>query len=385
MHTHHRLKLRELPLPARLVLSVFLIAVGLGYLSAMVQLHFKEASPGEPMPTFADVVAHYAGSEWPPVVKAGGDDPAPAVPAEKPAAVPDNAKKVAGFKVKTLIQDRCVVCHSADGGQEPYFSDFEKLSKSIGTPADTGKIHKMITAPPEVKWGKQSMLRAFFDKSEEWKDKIKERPETEIRAERETERLALVSWLEAGAPEASYNQDAFALPVSLRDKPLTKEFKTEAPEIKIEVKAPVVAKKRSAKSRQVSVEGLTQSTHAHLLTFALLWAATGLIFAFTSYPYWIRLFLAPMVLFFQVVDISFWWLARLDAVGPYFAAGIFITGGVVGLGLILQILGSLLDMYSAKGKGLIFVLLLGGGTLIGAGYMTVVNPQLNAEKKEVLK
>ena len=42
-----RLTLRALPLAARLVLAVFLIAVGLGYGSALVQLHFQHASPGQ--------------------------------------------------------------------------------------------------------------------------------------------------------------------------------------------------------------------------------------------------------------------------------------------------------------------------------------------------
>ena len=46
-----RYTLRDLPLPAKLVVTTFLISVGLGYLWAMAQIHFKHASAGEPMPT----------------------------------------------------------------------------------------------------------------------------------------------------------------------------------------------------------------------------------------------------------------------------------------------------------------------------------------------
>ena len=46
--------LRNLPLAARIVLSAFLISVGIGYTSALVQLHFQHAKPGELMPTKED-------------------------------------------------------------------------------------------------------------------------------------------------------------------------------------------------------------------------------------------------------------------------------------------------------------------------------------------
>src|SRR4051794_9420077 len=48
--------LSDFPLAARLVLAVFLISVGLGYFSALVNLHFQQASAGEGLPTKDDVV-----------------------------------------------------------------------------------------------------------------------------------------------------------------------------------------------------------------------------------------------------------------------------------------------------------------------------------------
>jgi hypothetical protein len=109
----------------------------------------------------------------------------------------------------------------------------------------------------------------------------------------------------------------------------------------------------------MTVEHLTQTTHLHLLSFCVLWMLTGLIFAFTSYPTSVRCILAPVVLLAQVADVSCWWLARLDGVGPYFALTIIGTGAVVGLGLWLQIVLSLFNMYKLPGR-LVLLVLLGG-------------------------
>src|SRR5207248_11283568 len=56
--------------------------------------------------------------------------------------------------------------------------------------------------------------------------------------------------------------------------------------------------------RQISLEKLTQSTHAHLLSFAMLFALTGIIFAFSSFPKIFRCVLGPGVLVAQVADVS---------------------------------------------------------------------------------
>ena len=375
-HPHHRFTLRDLPLPARLTLTVFLIAVGLGYVSAMVQLHFKEATPGEPLPTPADVVAHYSGSEWP-----IPDRNAPPEAKDEPGKEEvSNEPKVAGIKIKSLIEARCGICHAE--GQEQAdnpLTNYDGIAKFFKPSAADGKLHKLVTGP-ETAWDKNiSMVPAFFKKSEEWKEVIGKRAEVEVRAERETERAGLAAWLEAGAPESCYKADSFPLPVALRLKPLTQEFKIEAAPMKEGAK-PAPPKKRSAKSRQTSIEGLTQSTHAHLLSFAVLWTCTGLCFAFTSYPWWVRIAFAPTVLLAQVVDISFWWLSRIGGVGPYFALGIFATGGIVGVGLLVQIVGSVFDMHRGKARAYllgIFVLLAAAGAV---GFIAVVKPQLDAEK-----
>ena len=60
-----RFTLRDLPMPAKLVVTTFLISVGLGYLWAMAQIHFKHASAGNAMPTMGDLVEKFSGVPWP--------------------------------------------------------------------------------------------------------------------------------------------------------------------------------------------------------------------------------------------------------------------------------------------------------------------------------
>ena len=55
-----RTVLRDLPLSARLVLALFMISVGLGYFSALVQLHFQQAPAGKLLPGADEAKATYS-------------------------------------------------------------------------------------------------------------------------------------------------------------------------------------------------------------------------------------------------------------------------------------------------------------------------------------
>src|SRR5262249_38617167 len=57
--TKARWTVRDLPFAARLTLAAFLVSVGVGYFSALVQLHFQHARPGELMPTTEDAVKKF--------------------------------------------------------------------------------------------------------------------------------------------------------------------------------------------------------------------------------------------------------------------------------------------------------------------------------------
>jgi mono/diheme cytochrome c family protein len=222
----------------------------------------------------------------------------------------------------------------------------------------------------------------------------------------------MLAWVRSdpAAKKAAYEANRFPLPDALKGKPLTAEFRDgaavkvrdlidqrcqschtdQAPslgswaELEPRVTPPareLVGGKWVRSTKQISVEALTQSTHAHLLSFAVLFTLTGLVFSFTSYPAIIRGIVAPVVLVAQVADIACWWLARLDGSGPYFAAAIVMTGGVVGTGLMLQIVLGLFDLYGWPGKLALVGLFAAGAVGFGVLGQTVILPALEAERE----
>jgi hypothetical protein len=322
-----RLTLRDLPLPVRLTLSLFLISVGLGYFSALVQLHFKDALPGEALPTPDDLVEIFSGVEnW------TGKKPAP--------------------------------------------------------PKPVSKMEQLVMAPENLAHnGTGTMSFAFFGK------KVKTEEE---RAKRQGEQLAIQAWIDAPEKEReeSYNNDAFPLPKSLAanvkvksiiDERCAKCHSDEAQEGKkklvdyADFADVLTVPEAGHTSRQMSLEHLAQTTHLHLLTFCVLWMLTGVIFAFSSYPTWVRCILAPIVLLAQVADVCCWWLARLNHVGPYFALAIIATGTVVGFGLFLQIVMSLFNMYRLRGRA-VLVLLLAAAIAGAVAVEPIIDGHLAQEK-----
>ena len=382
--TPTRYTLRDLPLPAKLVVTTFLISVGMGYLWAMAQIHFKHASAGEPMPTQADLVARFSGVPWPLVPKPEGEEKKDNALANADAI----GVKVPAVKIKTVLNTRCVWCHSKDGdeGDKPLSTHDEILVYMAPKPEHPkGQLHTVVTGNRK-NFNSKNMVKAFFEESADWPDLTPEQRK-QVEPSREAERLAVVAWVEAGAPKPHYEADAFPLPAGFNDKDLPGNLKTVAPPL---APAAVGAPKpppdpwKEAKRKQLSVEALTQSTHAHLLTFSILWALTGLTFAFTRYPSYIRTFLAPIVLIAQVIDVWCWWLARLQPpAGPYFALAIMGTGTVVGVGLVLQIVLSLWDLYGRKGRLVLILLFIAFISGFGLAFDKVINPQLEAERQAV--
>jgi hypothetical protein len=308
------------------------------------------------------------------IVKEDPKDPPPAKADVPKLDVGDHRAAANGamkVKLRTLILFRCVDCHREEKKDTP-LSSYADIARLFNPNPVKGKFHKVLTGPPN-KWGKDSMVKAFFEKSGDWKKVTGSRPLADVKKEREMERLALIAWLEAGAPKDDYDADEFIVPSDKIIGPMTKEFLVGNPDPE---KAPKGLK-------QIDLDSLVQSTHAHLLTFAILWALTGLVFAFTSYPMWLRCSIAPAVLLAQVLDVMCWWLARLPETGPYFAIAILGTGAIVGIGASLQILLSLFNMYGGKGKFLLLVVCVLGVIGLGSVYFNYVAPELTAEKQEL--
>jgi hypothetical protein len=348
-----RFTLRRLPLAAKLVLTVFLIAVGLGYFSALVQLHLKHSGRnGEALPTLDDVVERFSGLKKP-------DDCPP-----------------------------------------------------------QSKIEVMLSGDPDAAdVGPDNMAPAFFARSAGWGEAARSRgrgPDpAALRAEREGERQALLAWVKADpdARRKGYEADRFPLPAELAGKPITAAF-ADGGAVKVRtligercqkchetqgqaalgsladleplVTPPtpeLIDGKWVRSNKQISVEALTQSTHAHLLSFAVLFTLTGLVFAFTSYPGAVRGVVAPIVLLAQLLDVGCWWLARVPGYGPYFAQTIVFTGGIVGSFLGLQIVLSLLNMYGRAGKAVLVLLFLAAAAGFWALGTRVIEPALRAERE----
>lgn len=356
--SHARWTTRDFPLAAKLVLTIFLIAVGFGYFSAMVQLHLQHSSrQGEPLPSFADVVEHFSGLK-------------PFEPGQAPKS----------------------------------------------------KIETIISGSPDTGWGKSNMTPAFFGKSSRFEKDCQARGADVVTKERDGERLAMIAWMQQ-SPELrkkAYDSNALSIPDTLKNQPITEDFVDQAnhtiliadiidsrcvrchkdgdqqpalqeySQLEPLITAPpmeIISGKFGEKwvrsGKQVTIDGLTQSTHAHLLSFAVLFTLTGLITAVSALPGIVRGILAPIVLLAQVADVSCWWLARVPDCGPYFAQAIILTGTIVGVGLVLQILGGMFSMYGLRGKSVLVIVCLIGLGIVGTIFLKVLAPALQQQKAEL--
>jgi mono/diheme cytochrome c family protein len=363
-----RFTLRQLPLPAKLVVTLFLLTVGLGYFSALVQMHFQHTqADGTPMPGVNDVIEIFAGKRKIPVAEARAMQPQ--------------------SKLESVIRG----------------------SKDVFTSA--------------------SMSAAFFhkDPTKEWDKLVGKNPDPAVKAkvegDREGERQAVLMWIQTPDAErkAAYETDVFK---PAKDSPpsITEKFQVTKGTIAAGVKIQSILTARCAEchqeggvkgefpldtytglakyleappgieipegatevwcasSRQIGREKLAQSTHAHLLSFAMLFSLTGLAFAFTSHRAWVRFIIAPLALLAQVADVSCWWLARIDGPGVYFAQAIMATGAVVGMSLGAQIVLSVFNMYGVKGKFVLVLLFVGGAAGLGFVGEKYAKPYLLEQK-----
>lgn len=362
--------LRDLPLPVKVVATVFLLAVGAGYTSAMLQLHIQDSKSGKPMPTPEDVVLKFTGKK-----KFDPNAPPPQAPASR---------------LEALVL---------------------APSEEINGNTMAGAFTTQDRGPKPIKFS----------------ELIKTRPEAEVRAERKGEQEAFVLWIRTPDAErkAAYEADKFVPPAGKEPKAITAGLKDgDGVKIKSLINArcatchskggekeepaldtyaglvkfvpppaapPVPDKHGYIKVEEpISISKLTQSTHAHLLSFAMLFSLTGLIFALSSWPAWMRVIVGPSVVIAVFADVSCWWLARLcDEMGPFFAQAVILTGFLAGVGLFTHIAGSLFTMYGLKGRaviGLLFVLgALGGGAFTMKLLVPALPKPKVEEKKEEIK
>jgi hypothetical protein len=360
------LSLRDLPLPVKVVVSVFLMAVGVGYTSAIVQLHIQDSKSGKPMPTVEDVIRKYTGKKKPD---------------------PSDAGKAPISRLEALVTHPTVAI--AGNTMAGAFTTDDRASGAL-------KFNNQL------------------------KGKTQEQV-AEIKAQRAGEQTAFALWINAPEDQrkVAYASDKFVPPAGKMPKAFTAAFLDgEAIKIKslitnrcvtchskggekddvpldtydglvkfmtVEAAAPTSGEWVKVEE-PISITKLTQSTHAHLLSFAVLFSLTGLVFAFSSYPTWIRCILGPWVVIAVFADVSLWWLARLcNEWGPYFAMGIIGTGALAGLGLAAQITLSLFNMYGRKGKAVIALLMIAGALVAALVVVNKIAPELDLKQNSVQK
>jgi hypothetical protein len=354
-----RWNLRDLPMSARVTIAAFLISVGVGYFSAIVQLHFQHAQPGSMLPTGDDAVRIFHGHV--------GADP---------------------------------------------ISTFERLlTEEENKPFNgSGQMVAAFTKRSEPS------LKAEVKKRSKPRRGVAAKPlaqiEKEVLAERMGERDVFVAWVKDGADEQALKDNSYCPPDELQTVALTEKYEGakngKARTVKIgdlfkdrcvrchqpqdqggdplackfpfhvfdKVKPFTVA----LKAQPMSLEKLAQTTHVHLLAFSMLYMITGLLLALSPLPGYIRFPLAPLPLIAQVIDIACWWLARIDGdVGVGFAKAIPITGMIVGVGLGLHILLTLFSMFRLWGWVVLVALMAGAAYGGHVAMEMVIKPHMASE------
>src|SRR5439155_707476 len=93
-----------------------------------------------------------------------------------------------------------------------------------------GKMHRVLTGSP-IRFAKDSMVWAFTKKSyignDEWRIAFPKLPpdrQKSLLIERENERLALLAWLEAGAPKEAYDENEFEVPAGKLKGTISKDM-----------------------------------------------------------------------------------------------------------------------------------------------------------------
>jgi len=389
-HNQSPSNLQESSLALRLVVAVFLASVGIGYFSALVNLHFQEASPGNPLPDANDVIRAYHGEE-------------------------------STNQIARLLNAPDSLPFNGSGSMRGAFTEKKN--------------------PGALKTGVEEILAQLIDGGYKINPNLRQIVKEAVDRFFDFERLALLFWSVNGHPKDAYNADDYDLPAELASDyrkfrtsfiekltPLRPVPSGDSPDPSILAINDFITLDDDGKGVSSRIRGIIEercvrchdhgksvssyplsryehlkvylnedfgaekgkslaklalSTHVHLLGFSVLYGLTGIVFALTEYPWWLKAFISPAPLLFQIIDISFWWLARMDApLGPLFAQGIMATGGLVAISLLAQIVLGLFSLFKGKEK-IVFLIICGIAAVIGLLVLAlVVIPHLQREKAQ---
>ncbi len=370
--------LRKLPAAGKIVVATLLLSIGIGFTSAIVNLHFQSANAGQPLPGPEETVSEFHGSkqysQMERLLISNETKPFNGTGSMKSAFT---SKRAGGIK-RAIKEKRIYLTELAE----------EQLKDN---PKELAKEKLRIANDPEV----ENLVYQDID----------------------GERIALLAWIKNGYKKEYYDNSQLqgyplegklaSLKISSSMVHITEDGSKRFANIEgiIESRCmrchdsnaggsaanfPLntyeefvdycVPEKSSAKS----LEKLALSSHVHLLGFAMLYGITGFCLAMTGFPNFLKVIIAPSALIIQVLEISCWWFARMDApMGPIFASAIPVLGGLVALGLLSQILLSLWDMFEIGGRKFIILLLVVGAISAGIIGIKVVLPYLKEEAGQI--
>lgn len=95
----------------------------------------------------------------------------------------------------------------------------------------------------------------------------------------------------------------------------------------------------------ISTRRLVVLTHIHVLAFACLFGALGAVFCATSFSSRAKLLVVGTPFLGMALDFSGWWLARVAEWGCDL---ILVGGALTGLGLVVLVLGALVDAWGRR-------------------------------------
>ncbi len=372
--------LRKLPIAGKIVVATVLLSIGIGFTSAIVNLHFQSANAGQPLPGPEETVSEFHGSKQYSQIErlliANESKPFNGSGSMRSAFT---SKRAGGIK-RAIKEKRIYLTELAE---EKLKDKPEELAKEIARIANDPEIENLVYQDIDgerialLAWIKDGFKKEYYENSQQQGYPLVGKLESlQISlpmvhtTEDGSQRFANIEGIIESRCMRCHDVNAGG---SAANFPLN-TFEDFADYCSPE--------KSSAKS----LEKLALSSHVHLLGFAMLYGITGFCLAMTGFPNYLKVIIAPSALIIQVIEISCWWFARMDApMGPIFASAIPVLGGMVALGLLSQILLSLWDMFEIGGRKVVIMLLVVGAIFGGIIGVKVVLPFLKEETGQSAK
>ena len=251
-----RFELRILPLPSRLCLAAFLVCTGIGYFGALVQLHFQHASPGKLLPDAADAANIFHGRSGVSQLERilNGDEGKPfngsgtMRQAFRPGPRAGKKRSVGGPRRRsaTFCRRRWSFAVNATANDWPCWPGSGRAqSEGIRRKPFCLASRVVQTSDEQGRVGHHFRRHSGRQDREHFRSSL--RPLPQRIGGRAGESDTLDTWEQIHA---------------------YCEVQTS--------------------SGGMAMKKLAQTSHVHLLGFAVLYGFTGLIFTFTSYPGWLR-------------------------------------------------------------------------------------------------